>query len=85
MLTVHSEIDIVLTDQSMPRMTGLELAAILRKERPTLPVVLVSGHAELPTGTELPLLTKPFRQAQLAEAIAAAIHPDADNVIRLRG
>jgi len=38
--------DLLLTDQTMPGMTGLELARSLRAERPTLPVVLCTGLAD---------------------------------------
>jgi PAS domain S-box-containing protein len=39
-------VDLVLTDQTMPRMTGLELARRLTAERPDLPVVLYTGYAD---------------------------------------
>jgi CheY-like chemotaxis protein len=44
------KIDAVLTDMEMPEMTGAELAVRLKKMRPGLPVLLVSGakaHAPL--------------------------------------
>ncbi|EUB97909.1 PAS/PAC sensor hybrid histidine kinase [Rhizobium sp. CF080] len=69
------DIDIVITDHSMPRMTGSELAAVIREERPGLPVVLATGYAELPTGGDnrLPRLPKPFSQSQLQEIIATVL------------
>lgn len=55
-------IDIMLTDYSMPGMTGLELAREARRLRPDLRVVLMSGYDDLPNGdvTDLPRLAKPF-------------------------
>jgi CheY-like chemotaxis protein len=38
--------DVVITDQAMPRMTGLQLATALRQQRPDLPVVLYTGYGE---------------------------------------
>lgn len=38
--------DMVVTDYKMPRMDGLELIAHLRKEVPTLPIVLLSGFVD---------------------------------------
>nr|WP_250809995.1 PAS domain-containing sensor histidine kinase [Neorhizobium tomejilense] len=69
------DIDLVITDHSMPRMTGSELAAVIREERPGLPVVLATGYAELPTGGDnrLPRLPKPFSQNQLEEIIATVL------------
>ncbi|HEX5935398.1 MAG TPA: PAS domain S-box protein [Pseudorhizobium sp.] len=69
-------IDLVITDHSMPRMTGAELAARIRTDWPDVPVILATGYAELPSG-DAPKgtkLSKPFSQEQLQEAIAAALH-----------
>jgi CheY-like chemotaxis protein len=38
--------DLVVTDYRMPRMSGSELIERIRKIRPTLPVILLSGFAE---------------------------------------
>lgn len=37
--------DVVITDQRMPRITGLELAVRVRSLRPDLPVILATGYA----------------------------------------
>jgi CheY-like chemotaxis protein len=68
-------VDVLLTDYSMPRMTGLELAGAARALRPTLPVILATGYAELPEGREaaLPRLRKPYEQSQLLREIARAV------------
>ena len=39
-------LDVVLTDAVMPGQSGLDLAAILRAERPELPIILMSGYTE---------------------------------------
>jgi PAS domain S-box-containing protein len=70
--TLRSEdsVDLVVTDQIMPDMTGTELAKAIRAEWPKLPVILATGFAEMPSGRiELPRLSKPFAQADLAEMI----------------
>ena len=68
-------IDLVITDQAMPHMTGSDLAAAIRLEKPGLPIILATGFAELPPGADegLPKLSKPFLQQQLAEAIARTV------------
>ncbi len=38
--------DIVITDQTMPRLTGVELARALLEIRPDIPVVLCTGYSE---------------------------------------
>ena len=68
-------IDVVITDQAMPAMTGLQLIEILRARRPELPVILATGFAELPPGLSASIgrLSKPFTQRALAQALAATV------------
>jgi signal transduction histidine kinase len=68
-------IHVVITDHAMPGMTGLELAQHIKQSHPGLPVILASGYADIEDLAEygaLPRLAKPFRQGELAAAIAAA-------------
>jgi signal transduction histidine kinase len=65
------DIDLVVTDQAMPGMTGLQLASQLRQLHPKMPFLLITGYAdrtELATAG-LPLLYKPFSQNALETAI----------------
>src|SRR5262249_50464466 len=64
-------VDLVVSDQAMPRLTGAQLAAAIRKHRPDMPIILATGYAELPggEGEGLVRLAKPFTQAQLGEAL----------------
>ena len=39
-----AEFDLVVTDHTMPEMTGIELAAELLKVRPNTPIILCSGQ-----------------------------------------
>ena len=66
------KIDLVVTDQAMPRMTGAQLAETIKAEWPGLPVILATGYAELPggQGKDLPKLSKPFDERALANAIS---------------
>ncbi|MBB4440851.1 MULTISPECIES: hybrid sensor histidine kinase/response regulator [Rhizobium] len=66
------QVDLVICDHAMPRMTGAQLAQAIRNEWPDMPIILATGYAEIPEGAgivDLPRLGKPFSQAQLAEAI----------------
>jgi signal transduction histidine kinase/CheY-like chemotaxis protein len=67
-----SEIDLIITDYSMPGMNGAQLAKAVRELRPELPVLVATGYADLPPGTgiDLPRLGKPYTQDQLAREIA---------------
>jgi CheY-like chemotaxis protein len=65
------DIDLMMTDQAMPGMTGIQLAEIVRSKRPNLPVLLATGYADLPASklANLPRLSKPYQQAQLQTEI----------------
>jgi len=71
----EKKLDLVITDQVMPQMTGTELADAIRAERPNLPIILATGYAELSQGehADLPKLPKPFDQRGLAKALSCAI------------
>ncbi len=70
-------IDLLITDFSMPGMTGVELAHSARRLRPGLPILLATGYAELPNGEaiDLPRLSKPYQQSDLAAEIAKLLAP----------
>jgi PAS domain S-box-containing protein len=74
-LLSEARIDVIVTDFAMPEMNGAQLADAVRAGWPDLPVLLVSGYAELPEGTanDLPRLAKPFRQDQLLPAVEQAV------------
>ena len=59
----------------MPGMTGEQLVRILRARRGDLPVLIVSGYAEVEgMSVDIPRLVKPFRNAELAERLES-VHP----------
>ncbi|RUM26846.1 hybrid sensor histidine kinase/response regulator [Rhizobium vallis] len=76
--------DLVITDYSMPGMTGAQFAQAVRDIHPALPIVLATGYADLPAGTDidLPRLGKPYNQAQLAKEIIKAMAGEAPPVSR---
>jgi PAS domain S-box-containing protein len=69
------EFDLVITDLTMPQMTGLELAADFIKIRPGLPIILLSGYSESvspDSARQLGIrefLSKPVTIADFARAI----------------
>jgi len=76
-------VDMLITDHSMPGMTGAELARRVAAERGALPIVLASGYAELPSGegAEFVRLAKPFGQKQLADAIERVLKAASARVV----
>ena len=68
--------DLLVTDQLMPGLSGTDLAVRLRGERPELPVLIVSGYADLDSlSPGFPHLSKPFRQAELSAAMEKLTAP----------
>jgi CheY-like chemotaxis protein len=70
----EKDLDLVITDQLMPGMTGTQLIAEIRSERPGLPIILATGYADLAPETTVDVirLGKPFLQRDLARALAAS-------------
>jgi CheY-like chemotaxis protein len=71
-LLESTDIDLLITDHVMPGMSGTALAYAIRTYRPKLPVLVISGFAELDgVAPDVPRLAKPFRSADLAATLAA--------------
>jgi CheY-like chemotaxis protein/anti-sigma regulatory factor (Ser/Thr protein kinase) len=88
LLRAAGTVDLVITDQAMPGMTGIQLAHALRIEWPNRPVLLATGYTELPQegAANLIRLSKPFRQDTLARAIAECMrrHAETATVVPFR-
>ncbi|MCL4298513.1 MAG: response regulator [Anaerolineae bacterium] len=73
--------DLLLTDQNMPGMTGLELAQQIRDRLPELPIVLMSGVTDSHIEAEaqklglVGFLSKPFSVQQLREMLESTMIP----------
>ena len=67
------DVNLVLTDLHMPRLDGFELIATLVRERPLLPVVVMTAlpaaiaGGSLAPGTILRVLRKPLHSATFAD------------------
>jgi PAS domain S-box-containing protein len=63
--------DLLVSDYLMPGMTGIELATEARRIAPDLPVLLITGFADMPAGDggDVSRLPKPFRRRELARAL----------------
>jgi signal transduction histidine kinase/CheY-like chemotaxis protein len=71
--------DLVITDHLMPGMTGADLARWLSTNRPSLPVLIISGYADVDAiAPDLNRLAKPFRQDDLAAALARIVESAGD-------
>ncbi|WP_047459176.1 sigma-54 dependent transcriptional regulator [Rhizobium rhizogenes] len=73
------KVDVVISDVRMPGMSGLELLAIIRKTWPELPVIILSGHGDVPMAVAaiqagaFNFLTKPYVPEQLIGTLQNAL------------
>ena len=73
------QFDVLITDQIMPGLTGLELTRELHRIRPKLPVILCTGYSKTVSEADIAdagvseMLMKPIVLRQLAEAIRRSI------------
>ncbi|MEN6475390.1 MAG: PAS domain S-box protein [Syntrophaceae bacterium] len=83
LFTAHPEAyDLVLTDMTMPKMTGLELAEQIRKLRPTIPIVLCTGFSlgispeRIRDAGIREMVMKPMVARELSAAVYRALNPE---------
>lgn len=71
--------DCILSDISMPGMSGIELVRRLKERGAKLPIILMTGHADVPMAVEAmkagisDFIEKPFAQDVLLDAVKTAL------------
>ena len=76
-------------DVRLPGLSGLDLQRELADIGSTIPIVFISGHADIPISVQAmkagatDFLTKPFRDQQLLDAVQAAIDRDREQRARM--
>jgi signal transduction histidine kinase len=77
--------DLVITDQTMPHMTGVQLAKAILKVRPDIPVILCTGYSEVIDAEEArelgirEFIMKPFGVAEFSATIRRLFGPPPDS------
>ncbi len=76
------QIDLLISNTSMPGLNGPELIRAVRKQLPTLPILYVKNmdaeHSGIPPGLppDVPILREPFTKEQLLEAVRPLLVKD---------
>jgi two-component system response regulator FixJ len=74
----------IVTDVRMPEITGIDLLRRVREMKPDLPVILITGHGDVPLAVEAmklgaaDFLEKPFDDDLLIAAVRSALNQGAD-------
>ena len=75
-LATSNQVDLLLTDVVLPRLSGPRIVKLLRSLLPGLPVIYMSGwfdHPEFPELDGETVLRKPFSLRELTRAVADAL------------
>ncbi len=78
----------VVTDVRMPDITGIDLLRRVREVKPELPVIVITGHGDVPLAVEAmklgaaDFLEKPFDDDLLIASARSALHQVADTTKR---
>jgi DNA-binding response OmpR family regulator len=81
----NCEFDLVITDNVMPRMTGIEMIAKLYSTRLSPPIIMATGHlpmhefASKPWLTPDAMLQRPFSEDDLLATVKRVLHTDEVN------
>jgi DNA-binding NtrC family response regulator len=83
---VNKDYDIVLTDIRMPDIGGMRVLRDVKRAKPSLPVVIITGYASVKSAVQAMKLgaadyiEKPFTPDQLLKAVSAALDVAATEV-----
>jgi len=76
----ESDLDLVITDMKMPKMSGLELLEASKEIKPDLPVIIMTAYGTIEMAVEAmkkqayDYITKPFKNEELKLTIKKALH-----------
>lgn len=75
------QVDLVITDHSLPGLTGAQLASEIKRMKPAIPIVLFSGFPEAPPGSEHAdlYLTKGMPAAEFIRRVSELIEKSTEH------
>lgn len=81
-----SQFDLVITDMTMPYMTGSQLVGVLKTIRPDIPIIMCTGYSEKVSSEKAQMmgikdfLRKPLSHSDLTRSVRKAIDQDKSEV-----
>lgn len=86
-LAKQTDFSAILLDIKMPTMDGIQFLEALRKEKPNVPVVLMTGYPSIPNAASAIRLgasdyvTKPFTPEEISQAVHRLLHENQGPVV----
>ncbi len=78
----HKTVDLVITDQTMPQLTGMDMVSMMRQYKPELPIIICTGYSEQANSETVEnfgntaFMTKPLNTSALLTHIQRLMHPN---------
>jgi PAS domain S-box-containing protein len=85
------QFDLLITDYTMPQLTGIDLIKEVRSIRADLPIILCTGYIEFPPGTNISdlgmqaVIPKPIHQRVIAQTVSRVLQQQARGSDSCRG
>jgi DNA-binding NtrC family response regulator len=79
-MALNNDYDIVLTDIRMPTMGGMRVLRDIKRSKPSMPVIMITGYASVKSAVQSMILgatnyiEKPFTPDELIEAVHEALN-----------
>jgi DNA-binding NtrC family response regulator len=84
---ISEDVDIVLTDIRMPDIDGFKVIRDIRKFKPAIPIVIITGYASVSSAVQAmklgasQYLEKPFTPEQLIQTVRAALELSSEDAV----
>ena len=86
-----SNCHLLITDMNMPGINGLELLKAVKRMRPLLPIILITGYGDIPKAVQAikngayDFIEKPFGEDKIIEIVKIVLEDDIENCFAGRG
>jgi two-component system response regulator AtoC len=81
----NEKVSCVITDLQMPGRSGMDLISVCRREKPGMPVIMITAHGNVDTAVQAmragayDFITKPFDETELLNVVMKSLSEEAGN------